>query len=436
MDKHEYYEKVFPQLEKAFSRSGFVLASGPELLKRGWQPNSLLVTAEPIEHLRKLSVEDGMEVFIPIFAKDGSVLAPIDYEIYLRDTLKTLYASPRKQWYYHQKHIKPVSDGFEELLTREKIPYLMDLTPSGGHILFYAVPDTPAYEAFASIGYLENDLTQAYNVQDPSDLKRAQPIGEKKGLVFSGIGRWWYYASLVVRSSLAISGYPVTTCDTANRCLNIDNSWQSDPGFMRVMRSPFSLHRKNIFKAGAPAGSSPLVDVVKTFSSNGESARFDNLKELINTMWSMEKAVKHASGFTGEIPAVYDEVLPSIARYKESRLFEIIQEFDMTPDLPAGEATKRAMKDKRISPLSIDAVNRANPLLLQPHALKLFIRNLTECGWHPRHIASLIHDCYSNPKHGWKINWAKHSPRTRANYWARTYYTENLFEDGEKILSR
>ncbi len=432
MDKHEYYTKVFGKIQNAFDHESLVLAYGPELIKRGWDPESLLVTVEPVEHLYDLTVRDGMEVYLPIIEADNSILAPIDFEIFLSHEGMQLYADERSQWHFHEAHIKPVSDFFEMMMQKHKMPYLLDLTPSGGHILFHAQKGTPAYSALASIGYLEQEVLDAYNLHDPSDLKRHKPCGFEAGSVFSGIGRLWNYISLLAKESFMGLDIPVTICDTEEKCVNIDNSWQADPAYMRIMRSPYSLHRKNVHRYNM--GTHPLTDVTKTHFDGEKLTRIEDLFWLVSCMWDREKAVCNANEFTGHIPVMNDNILPLIDEYKRSGLYAFMQDFDSKDELLPSEALHRAQCDDTLSEKSRSVIAKPNPRLMQPNLIKKFVKDLTHCGWHPRHIGSLINDLYCQPEHRWSTNWMKYTSRTRANYWARTYAAVNMIEAGERLL--
>jgi len=432
VDKHEYYSAIFPRLANSFDHASWVLAQGPELIRRGWDPDGLLVTVEPIGHLYDLSVKDGMEVFLPVIGKNKTVLAPIDFEIFLSHETWKIYADAKSQGYYHNVHIKPISDFFESLLQGFQIPYLLDLTPSGGHILFHAEQGTNAYRELASIGWLEQELVEAYIYRDADDLKRSEPCGFEAGSVFSGIGRLWNYASLLAKEFFKDAELPITICDSEDKCVNIDNSWQADPAYMRILRSPYSLHRKNIHKHNMPGN--PLCDVIKTHFDGQIAHTNEDLQQLVQNMWDLEQAAIQSDQFSGHIPVANDSLIPLIRQYQQSKLYEFVSDFDRTPDLQTGEGLHRARNDPRLSEKSRSVIEIPYPRMMQPNTIKKFVRNMTDIGWHPKHIACLMNDLYTQPQHNWRTNWLKYTSRTRANYWARTYSAINLIEAGVPLV--
>ncbi|MBI4863436.1 MAG: hypothetical protein HY815_24690 [Candidatus Riflebacteria bacterium] len=438
MDRYEYYAQVFEHLQNAFDHSPLVLAQGPELIKRGWNPEGLLVTFEPIENLHDLTVKEGMEVFLPIVGRHKSILAPIDFEIFLSHENMQIYSDPGSQWHFHRKHIEPVSNFFERLMQSYGIPYLLDLTPSGGHVLFHVESGTEAYRELAGIGYLEQELLDACNYSDPTDLKRHDPCGFEAASVFSGIGRLWHYVSLLAKQELRGDEMPITICDSEEKCVNIDNSWQADPAYMRVMRSPYSLHKKNIHKHQMKDASGqavpPLCDVSRTFYDGANVVTCPDLKDLVECMWDFERAVDHSRHFTGHIPVANDNLVALIRDYKRTRLYELMCDFDSKDELHVGEALSRAVHDDRLSEKSRHVLAWPNPRLMQPNVLKKFVADLIDSGWHPRHIGSLINDIYVQGQYNWHTNWLKYTSRTRANYWARAYASVHLFEAGVRLL--
>ena len=81
MNNTEYYTKVFNQLANSFEGSYWTLGYGQELIQHGWNPDALLVTAEPVDQLHKMTVDWNLEVFVPVLGLD-EVLFSKDAEIF------------------------------------------------------------------------------------------------------------------------------------------------------------------------------------------------------------------------------------------------------------------------------------------------------------------------------------------------------------------
>jgi hypothetical protein len=436
VDLKEYYYNVFDKLKNTFEHSHYVLGYGDDLrirdISQGRQARpetALPVTVEPLDQLWDLTVNWGLEVFIPVVGKNSSaILSCLDYEIYLDDT-KRLYADKGSQHHYFHNYIGPVTGFIGDKLEQYNIPYMADLTPSGGHFLFWVNEGTEEWNELASIGCLEEDLKAAYNFHDHNDLKRNPKIKMGAGYVYSGLGRLWEYLSHEAVNNVTVGSkeLPLTLSSPLNKCVNMDITQYADPAYMRIMRAPFSAHKK---RNKVVPGANPLVDIVLWHYNGKEKVGEMNFENLIDCMWDHEKAVEHSKQFTGHIPAANKNLTKLVHEYKNSELYKFHQDFDCHPDLNKQEAFHRAINDQRLDDKTRSVLEHPNPRSKNPRALVRFINNLLENDWHPKHIGNLIADLYEQPQHDWNgDNWMKYPSRTRANFWARIYSGIALVKD-------
>lgn len=438
MDESKYYKSIFDKICNSLRGNHWVLGSGEELIKHGWDPDKLLVTAEQIDQLWKLSVEWNLEIFKPVFGYSGeSVLFAKDAEIFLADP-RYLYHNMGSQLHFFEKYIAPIVMFETNFLQKHGVPHIIDLTPSGWHVLFTVKRGTKAYDHIKNIGCLEDELATAYSYTDPNDIKRNPAVGPEAGLVYSGMGRLKEYLALrAMAHAQQHPEVPTTISDSEEKCVNEDITDTGDPGFMRIMRIPFSLHKKR--RRYFP-GSEPLQDVIfrffpgKNTTNDGKDVLVNDWEYLLSCMWSKEMAVKHSRCFTGKIPVATDESIDGlVSEYKRSGLYRFHQEFDSEPELEPGKALHGARYDADLSDKSKDFIMFPCPRALQPKVLKKFIRNLIENNWHPKHIGCLINDLYRLPI-DWNVNWMKYISRTRANFWARIYGAVYLLEQKQMAL--
>ncbi len=420
MNIRQYYHHVFPQLERGFQFSHYVLGYGNNLINHGWDPNGLLVTVEPVSNLYELTVEKELEVFIPIVGYDSnSVLLPFDFEVSVADP-RRLYSSVEGQQWFFQNNIGPMTHYLTIEFESRKIPHVLDFTPSGGHFLTRVVRGTRAWEEVSAIGYLDEIALAGYDVEDPSDLKRFPRIHNSAAYVFSGLGFLSEY--LALRALQTVSGHtdlPVTLWDTTSACTNIDLSWTADPAYMRIIRAPFSTHKKRNERYGI--GDHSLVDVMGRYYDGIDKIEGTDLDHIVECMWDLKKALNHSRHFPGYIPFADEGLCTLVSDYLRSPLKQFhdychYSEYDLAP----GEAHHRILNDQRLSNELKEVFHHPYPRLLQPAVVSWVVAEMRMNDWHPRHIANALTDCYRNGD-DWGINYDKYSPELKAWAFARQY---------------
>ena len=281
MKSQDYYHRVVDRLNCCYQFNHYLIATGNELVAEGCNPAFPALT-EPVSQLNRLTLERGLQVHLPVVGKRSqSVLMPLDFEIFLAEENHKLYTDKKTQKKYFDQII-PVANFLENLFQSRGIPYLLDYTPSGGHILFHNLFGYRATKELKNLGFLEGDLIQACNYVDPHNIRRWYGISLDAARVFSGLGKLAEYIALLTmdafKSNESNGLFPVTICDSYDRCINLDNSWCEGSPFMRSIRSPFSLHKKNQEKHGKYY-QPPLVDVIGTY--------FDGKMQLKPRKWML-----------------------------------------------------------------------------------------------------------------------------------------------------
>ncbi len=204
--------------------------------------------------------------------------------------------------------------------------------------------------------------------------------------------------------------------DPEQKSVNLDISCYGDPAFMRIIRTPFSLHKK---RSKYIQGAEPLADVM--FCDHTNPRREINFDHHIDCMWDLELAVQHSESFSGYIPYANENLIPLINEYRQSQLFIFHEEFFGEKDLPRQEAFTKALRDNRLHEKTRNMLYYPNPRALDPKTLLKFIADLRSHEWRPREIGNLIADLYEQPQHSWNNNWYKYPSRTKGNFWSRIY---------------
>jgi len=438
MEASHYYQRIRDRLPNCFQFSDYVVATGRELVAEGASA-AFPAVAEPLQRLEHLTVERGLQVHIPVLGSHSrSVLMPLDVEIYLGPDNHRLYESAATQRHLFLK-VLPLARFLETLLRTRGMPYLLDYTPSGAHILFQNVLGYRATTAVQAIGHLEDDLVAACLFVDPGDIRRRHGVSLDAARVFSGLGRLAEYMALLAMASLppgdSSDPLPITIGDAEKRCLNFDNSWGEGSPFMRCIRSPFSLHKKNRENYGQ-SGQPPLVDVIGTYFDGSVADAEEDIDVLLSAMWDMPKAADHAMRFSGFIPCSNETMIDFVEEYKRSDLFAFHQDFDRQETLPRGAAVARARRETRIGSATQGALGAPNPAALQPERIMAMVDDfLFQAQWKPKHIADVFRDLYQDPAFAWEQDFFKYPAEAKANFWVRTYSAVLLWKKGQLKIS-
>jgi hypothetical protein len=433
MNAQRYYQRVIDRLKNCYQFSHFLVAAGNELADEALDPIFPAI-AEPVDQLEKLTVQRGLQVHIPVIGKRSqSVLMPLDFEIFMAGENHKLYEAKDTQRTYF-KQVFSVIRFLEDLLRARGIPYLLDYTPSGGHILFQNLLGYRATDKLKQIGFLEEDLIKACRYVDPHDIRRWYGISLDAASVFSGLTKIAEYISLLTMKRFqendAKGLFPVSIADSYDRCINLDNSWSEGSPFMRCIRSPFSLHKKNQEKHGQ-YNQQPLVDVVGTYFDGRVASEEADLDLILDCMWDLEKAADRAQRFSGFIPCSNETLIDFIGEYESSDLYRFHQDFESQEDMAWGYALKNARKEEKLPDWTKHILNHPNPSALQPQKLMGFVYDfLIHANWKAKHIANVLRDMYQDPTFNWTQDFFRYPAEEKANFWARTYSAVALWNTG------
>jgi hypothetical protein len=437
MNAQEYYQRVIDRLKNCYQFSHFLVAAGNELAGEARDPIFPAIAA-PVDQLEKLTVQRGLQVHLPVIGeRSQSVLMPLDFEIFMSGENHKLYQDKETQRTYF-KQIFSVIRFLEDLLRARGIPYLLDYTPSGGHILFQNLLGYRATDKLKQIAYLEEDLIKACRFVDPHDIRRWYGVSLNAAAVFNGLTKLAEYISLLTMKRFqdnASKGlFPVSIADSLDRCINFDNSWSEGSPFMRCIRSPFSLHKKNQEKHGQ-YHQPPLVDVIGTYFDGEVADEESDLDLILDCMWDLAKAADHAQRFSGYIPCSNETLIDFIAEYESSDLCRFHRDFEMQEDVARGHALECARREVNLPDWTKHILYHPNPAALQPQKLMGLVYDfLIHAHWKPKHIANVLRDMYQNPSFNWTQDFLRYPAEEKANFWARTYGAVALWKTGRLVV--
>ncbi|MCF8035943.1 MAG: hypothetical protein K9K62_03615 [Desulfobacteraceae bacterium] len=433
MKEQQYYRKVIDRLKNCYQFSHHFIATGEALAAETRDPIFPAVAAE-MEQLEEFTVTRGLEVHLPVVGeRSQAVLMPLDIEIFLGADQHRLYTDKEEQKQLFQQ-VRPLMDFVQDIFRSRGMPYLLDYTPSGGHFLFQNVLGYRATEEVRGIGFVEEDLVRACNYIDPGDIRRWHGVSIDAARVFSGLGRLAEYLALLAMKAFRDNEdrglLPVTISDSAGHCVNFDNTWSEGPPYLRAIRSPFSLHKKNREKYDN-RHQPPLADVIGACFDGHQATETGDIDLILDCMWDLEKAAAHAHNFSGFIPCSNETMIDFVREYKASDLYAFHQDFDRQQDLARGRAVESAKNEPHIPDWTREILDSPNPSALQPAKLIGFVHDfLIHAGWQPKHIANILRDLYQNPDFNWTQDFFKHPAEEKANFWARTYSAVALWKTG------
>lgn len=426
MEPREYYRRVLDKIKKCFEHSGCAISIEKELISEGYPKDfPKLITSK--KNLDYLTLERGFQIHLPIIGEGcQTVLCPMDFEIFLGEDQEKLYTDKETQKAYFKQTL-PIIEYIINIFKERSMPFLLDYTPSGGHLLFHVDVNSRAGKALQSIGSVEKGMME-------SSLKHG--ITEKAMLTFSGITRLAEFVALktviAFKDNEAEGNLQVNVSDSAEKCINIDNSWCEGAPHTRSIRSPFSLHKKNIEKY-KKVGEAPLVDVVGGYFDGRNYFCEASVDTVIDCMWDLEKAAEWSASFTGTIPFANDSMVKCVEEYKNSGLYKYHKDFDITEDIPEGKALEYARNEKSVPDWARDILYNPNPRALQPVNMIGFIHDFViSAKWKPRHVANIMRDLYMDSTFEWVQDFVDSSPADeKANFWVRTFGAIAYWQKGQ-----
>lgn len=253
------------------------------------------------------------------------------------------------------------------------------------------------------------------------------PIDSRTARASAGLGLLIeFLAHLIVRRSAGGSPLPVVMNGTkvgqrspvGRECLSVDLSHVGDPLDSRHLRVAFGAYQRHRFRPDIVGPE--LSDAVPPLVAlpRGEEPLCDFLRRGRDTSSAASVAVHSQC----ELPDLTHGVRTLLARYQRSALAAFHRDFyATTPHGPdAWVETYDRLRLDHLLPCVAASLTSPNDLLLQPAHLQHITRALLSEGWHPRHIAGLVHSKYARDA-GWGCHWDYRDPRSRAEFDVRVF---------------
>jgi hypothetical protein len=251
-------------------------------------------------------------------------------------------------------------------------------------------------------------------------------LDERQARASAGLGLLIEHAAhLIMRRAAPRITIPVVFTGTevgaglsGRTCVSIDFSHAGDPldqRYMRVAFGTYQLHRLRSDVFGpAVARDVPVMAVVPR--------GHQSLYRLLTEGRQPEAAVRAAERGPAVMPDVAQGIATVLVDYLPTTLAAFHRDYYATaPERPeAWPDTYDRLESTSFAPCVGAPLDRPNDLLLQPARLQFLTRGLMAKGWHPRHIAGLVHSRYLRDC-GWGTRWAHQDAKNRAEFDIRVF---------------
>ena len=233
-----------------------------------------------------------------------------------------------------------------------------------------------------------------------------------------------YLAHLSIQRTGARSRIPVVVNGTVvgpgpwgRECTSLDFTYAGDPLDVRHLRVAFSAYQTHHLRDDVAASGAAVVPLLVAVPMAARP-----LLDVLEAGREPEAAAALAAETSATIPIVTEGVRHLLDAYRSSSLAQFHQDFYVTePDPPSRwPATYDRFDLASLVPCVSASLAAPNDLLLKPEHVQHVTRYLLSQGWHPRHIAGLVHSRYAKD-FGWGDRWMKMDAQTRAEFDVRVF---------------
>jgi hypothetical protein len=357
---------------------------------------------------------------------ESSLLADFDVEYVNFDNPAEAFLNPQRIFALQQ----PVAEAIEETLREYGINSLHLLSGRGHHFIWRICRDSPEFQQLVRLGRGPASLWKLESAPHRPEGKR---IGEELGRAFAGLGLIMeFLAGRIKEIAARVSAIPVELTavevgrsEHGREMISLDISEYGDPLQTRMTRVPFSVYLKPWQQRLDPE----ILREMPWFVIPLQGLTW---REGIRTMRDVAATAKLAKTSSTKIPDASANMAALIADYEASNLatfHDLFYAQEQHPPELWNETYDRFPLN--ILPACARMVlEQPNDLLLKPARIRQLTRIMLALGWHPRHIAGLIHSKYARP-FGW-TQFEGYDRATRADFYTRIF--AGLFVTGQDNL--
>ena len=354
-------------------------------------------------------------------ADSSSLLLHLDVEYVNFDSPGEAFVDPWRTFDLQEPVVRVV----ESLLLAWGIAPLHLITGQGHHFVWRVRLDSAIADRLVALSPAP-DLIEACMARRGSGIGAA--ITHRQQRAFAGISLLMEFLAHRIKWESAphstlpveITAVHVGPCATRQReMISIDISEYGDPLVTRMIRMPFTHYLKPWISG--LARNLGIEDEISRFRAIPlfemdvrQAIKFRQDEEDVKEL-ARRAGVKIPQHEEGTAHLLEDYLASSLRRFHVS-YYAVEQD----PEALWTETYGRTPLDP-LPPCVQELLIWPNDRLLKPAGIQLVSRTLLAESWHPRHIAGLIRSKFSNPAHGWGIDWQDYEPGTRADFYTRLF---------------
>lgn len=362
-------------------------------------------------------LDQGLEIGRSLWDGD-SLLADLDIEYVNFDHPAEAFVEPERVF----DLLQPVSDEVERRLHDYGIPALKLLSGRGYHFVWRIRRDSPEFCHLVKLGRGPDSL---WNKENQSHLPEGRRVSKDLARAFSGLGLLMEFLACGIKEKAArscaipieLTALEVGPSEHGREMISIDISEYGDPLYMRMMRAAFSVYLKPWQQRWAIAPE--ILERLHALFVIPLSGML--WPEDVRAIRNAAAAIKLAETSSAKIPDGTTSMALMMSDYETSKSAEFHRWFySQEPHSPAEWKDTYDRLSLDILPACARMIlQQPNDLLLRPAHIRRLVRVMLALGWHPRHIAGLIHSKYARP-FGW-TQFHGYDRATRADFYTRIF---------------
>jgi hypothetical protein len=360
---------------------------------------------------------------------DTSLLADFDVEYVNFDRPADAFVDPERIFELEQ----PVAETIERTLQEYGLAALHLLSGRGHHFVWRIRRNSDEFKRLVELGRGPKSL---WNAERSPHRPEGKQVSEELARAFAGLGLIMEFltyrikeaAASVTKIPIELTALEVGPSPHGREMISLDISEYGDPLYTRVTRVPFSVYLKP-WQQSWTVDSQLLSKLPPLFVIPAQGMTW---REGVEAMRDVAATTKLAASSCTKIPDASESMASLIADYNRSNVAGFHDWFySQAPHEPERWSETYDRFPLEILPLCARTIlEYPNDLLLQPARIRQLVRVMLALGWHPRHIAGLIHSKYARP-FGWtQFNGCDRA--TRADFYTRIF--AGLFVTGRDDL--